>query len=131
MAAARGPRRPGTGRQGIYTKFRLPAECGGAIEYESTDDCSALLMCDDDVEFNEYDARGLFMNWLRDNATTIRKKHKQKFGNSPVHAFTGTYQTAQRTCSRYLRKPAKRQLSASKAARPVVGNVHQSTTYLD
>ena len=87
-------------------------------------------MCDDDVEFNEYDARGLFMNWLRDNATTIRKKHKQKFGNSPVHAFTGTYQTAQRTCSRYLRKPAKRQLSASKAARPVVGNVHQSTTHL-
>ena len=47
-------------------------------------------MCDDDVEFNEYDARGLFMNWFRDNATTIRKKHKQKFGNSPVHAFTGT-----------------------------------------
>jgi len=90
MAAARGPRRAGAGRQGIYTKFPLPAECGGAIEYESTDDCSALLMCDDDVEFNEYDARGLFMNWFRDNATTIRKKHKQKFGNSPVHAFTGT-----------------------------------------
>lgn len=57
--------------------FGFPADIGGVVEYSTTDDFGAILMCYDKVAAEGYDDRDRFSEWLRDNAKIIMKKHTE------------------------------------------------------
>ncbi|KAK8034168.1 hypothetical protein PG993_009163 [Apiospora rasikravindrae] len=81
----------------------LPVDIGGVIEYATEDNFGAILMCDDEVVFEGFDVRDVFVQWLKDkkNQSAILKNHRdvKRYGVCVVRGTSSAEQVYLRTWS--------------------------------